>query len=361
MITYIITSITLSLASWAIYLLFVRRKASLVQQKTFIYLSLAGSLLLPLTVSHKPLIHPNPLVQPLAFGQIDHGHLQQFCQCEKPDYSHRVLYRTNAYYNILLKNKHWLSGIIFSAVFLTACVFLAQLIFLNFLVNSSPKEFKRLGKHGFYLLYPSRKLGVGAFHLRKKYIIWQAEMEHLSEQERQAVFAHELSHIQQQNTLEKAMLSIIQCFWLINPAFYFFRKELDLLSECIADRKGSEIMESRKEYARLLLKLKTLQPVALVQHFKGGILQKRIEILLAKSDSSSLLPLLSGFLLLTLFQLNMVNPVSASVSRTIYELETYETIYRKVAPGRQQAIYCQDCETICSPEPPIIFSPADLE
>ena len=354
MINYIITSVSLSLIGWLIYMLLVRKKASVAQRKSFIYFSLAGSLLLPLTVQHSaPILKPTAKVTPLQFGMpIDQQHLQQYCRCQNPDYSHRIKYRTNAYYNFLLSHKSWLANGIFIAISLVLLTFFAQLMYLRYLVRKSEREEWEIEGMRFLLLKTPKNHGVGAFQLINRYIIWQDEMELLTDREMDAILRHELSHLRQYNTFEKAALRIIQCFWFINPVFYFFRKELDLLSECLADEKGSQMMENRKAYAQLLLKLKSLQSLSLVQPFKGSSLRRRIEYLVGKSNNTSRnkTAFYFGFMLLISLQVFMVSPLSAQVDQTIRELETYEQIYHKVDPGENEAVYCQDCETVCTPE-----------
>ncbi|MEZ4774331.1 MAG: M56 family metallopeptidase [Bacteroidia bacterium] len=353
MISFIFTSILLSAVAWLLYFFLIRGKATYSQQKGFIYFSLAASLLLPLTVSFEAdyFPAPNPTVKPLAFGQkIDHSQLTHYCRCENPNYSHRISYRANSWYNFLFDYKNWVGGIISLAVGALVMSFFLQLLFLIHLVHSSEKKQIVLQNTRFFLLKTRKRLGTGAFRLKDKFIIWQPEMDSLSENELHAVFLHELSHLHQWNTLEKAILKMIQCFWFANPFFYFFREELDFLSECIADAEGARAFSNRKAYANLLLNLKSLQHIPLVQHFKGNSLRRRIETLLTDTTTSSPgLGFLPGLMLVLTLQILMVQPVSATVSQTIHDLETYEEIYHKIVPGQTEAVYCTDCETVCFP------------
>ncbi|MCB0838813.1 MAG: M56 family metallopeptidase [Bacteroidetes bacterium] len=352
MINFIITSFVLSLTGWLVYMFLVRRKASAQQRKGFIYVTLVGSLLLPLTVHNSPpILKPTPYVAPLQFGQdIEHHHLQQYCRCQTPNYSHRITYRANAFYNLMLSHKHWLSRGIGGAIALFLFHFICQLLYLQHLVSRSDKERREMAGIPFFLLKTPYNHSVGAFQLRKRYVIWQEEMKQLSDLEIEAILRHELSHLQQFNTFEKAVLRIIQCFWFFSPVFYFFKKELDLISECIADETGSEVMGNRKAYAQLLVKLKSLQSIPLVQPFTGSILRKRIDHLLRKPHTHNRKMVYVGLVVLGALQLTLVSPLSAQIEQTMYELETYEEIYHKVNPDKSEAVYCQDCETVCVPE-----------
>ncbi|MEZ4827456.1 MAG: M56 family metallopeptidase [Bacteroidia bacterium] len=353
MINFILTSIFLSGIAWLVYVFFIRNKVSLRGQKGFIYFSISASLLLPLTVASGESYFPAPnhSVKPLSFGQrIEPTELRQYCRCENPDYSHRIRYRANTVYNFLFDYKLWLEGFIASAVGILLLHFCAQVVFLMRLAKNSNKERVVVDGQPFFLLFTRRKLGIGAFRLTDNYIIWQEDMKDLPEDERKAVFLHELSHLHQYNTLEKAILRIIQCIWFANPGFYFFRNELDFISECIADSRGAQALSSRNHYAGLLLKMKSLQHVQLVQHFKGNVLRRRIEMLIREPETSRRFSFYPGILLLLIAQLMLVRPVSAQVSLTLHSLETYEEIYHKITPGQTDAIYCTDCETVCSPE-----------
>ena len=137
--------------------------------------------------------------------------------------------------------------------------------------------------------YP-RPHSVGTFWLGKSYLIWQEQLGTLTEQELHAVYRHELSHIQQGNTFEKAALRLIQCLWCWHPVFYLVRKELTLLSEFLADEAGASVLPKPQAYAHLLLNLQVLKSLPLAQHFQQSQLRKRIERLLQPPATTSSLP-----------------------------------------------------------------------
>ncbi|MFK7926440.1 MAG: M56 family metallopeptidase [Bacteroidia bacterium] len=349
MIHYLFTSALLVLIGWGLYVSLVRNKASLRERKWFIYLSIFSSLALPLSVTPLPELAESVQTAPIAFGSIDEAHLQQYCRCERPNYSHRIQYRANAFYSFVFANKAWINRAFGLAVGFVLLFLLLQLHFLYRLVRSAKQEKRSLNGIDFYLLSPKRTLGVGAFQLRHRYIIWQQEMEALSQSEQEAIFRHELSHLRQHNTFEKAALRLVQCLWFFHPVFYYFRKELELLSECIADQAGSQAMPHPRRYAELLLKLKSQQFDSLVQYFGGGILKSRIQILLNEPRPLKGIAIVV-FVGLASIQLWLINPLSAQIAETLYELETYEEIYHKVPPKTEAAVYCTDCNTVCQPE-----------
>ena len=354
MISYLITSSLLLIPAWLMYRLLVRGRTSSLQQKAFVYLTIGGSLLLPAlgTQSVLPLPAPNATIPAQGFGlRIEASHLQQYCRCESPNYAHRVQYQANAWYNLLFKHKLWLNVAIFAAMGFSLLRLVFQLFYLYRLVNQSQKKQIVVAGKAVCLLLTPKKLGIGAFWLGKPYVIWQEELSSLTEVEREAVFRHELSHLHQKNTLEKGVLSLIQCLWFFHPLFYFFRKELALLSEFIADEKAAPLLPSPQAYARLLLRIKEYQHLPMVDGLHQQSLRLRIEHLLSTPSSprTSVIWLLS-MLGLGMLQLALVGPLSAHVNQQVIELQTYEKIYHKVPTRTNQAVYCTDCETICTPE-----------
>jgi hypothetical protein len=354
MINYLITSTLLSMIGWLAYLFLVRRKAAPWHQKFFIYFILLSSLGLPLITSsefHDDRWAPPAEQESLAFGtlwQVEESQLQHFCQCENPNIAHRVHYRSNKAYNFFLQHKKTLLLLMGLAMVLVIARMLAQYLFLIYLARTSRKEHRSWKGQGFTILFTPKPQALGAFQLDRPYIIWQEEMKMLEPKEQNAIIQHEISHLRQFNTLEKTLLNLIQCFWLLNPFFYFFRKELDLISERIADQKGWEALGSRKAYASLLVRMKELQSLPLVSAFKGSSLKTRVSYLLQNPQGHWAYPLLALFLVFCL-QISFVNDLSAQVDQTVKSLATYEEIYLN-HPEEEACYYCTDCHSVCLPE-----------
>lgn len=347
------------LLSWlgiSIYGLMVRRHGTPWQRKGFLYLVLLGSLCLPWALGDlqdQPKLLPESMVT-TAFGQHVHGedmHLKHYCKCANPNLSHRIRYRTHHWYNVLLDYKPVLLAGVGMGMLWVLLTLAVQYRYLYRLKRSSRKSTYALDQNEIQLLYPDTPQGAGAFSLAgNAYIIWQPEMDELDQHELEAVLRHEWAHVQQYNTLERVLLRMIQCVWLLNPAIYFIQKELDVLSEHIADEAGSLALSSKKVYALLLLKLKKRQTAMLARGFhQGGKLEQRIKYLLHKpSRRTAWLPAIA--LLLVLGADWATAPtVSASVNKALSELATYEEIY-KAHGESEEVIYCPDCETVCTPD-----------
>ncbi|MEZ4685205.1 MAG: M56 family metallopeptidase [Bacteroidia bacterium] len=355
MISWLITSILLSWTGLAVYQFLVRRRGSAWQRKWFLYSIIAVSLLLPALlrpINDKPILLPEEH-EVVAFGQQWHGtdmHLKHYCKCEKPNLSHRIRYRTHHWYNVLLEYKSLILMTILGAMLLVLLRLVFQYRYLFILKKNARLETRTMADGTIIILHPDKKIGVGAFQLLgKPYVIWQPEMDSLSSAEINAIISHEISHLRQFNTLERAMLKLLQCIWLLNPGFYFFQNELDLLSELIADAAGSRTMNSRKAYAQLLLSLKMGQRRQLVSGFKtGGRLATRIRFLLQHPQRHHWAWPLCALLIVFAADLLSAPRLNAQVNTTLRELATYEEICREY-PSREEVIYCRDCETVCLP------------
>lgn len=355
MINYLITSIILSAIGGITYMLFVKRQAGPQHRKAFIYVVILSSLGLPALTADADQVQEKVVrVDHVAvpFGtqwNVNEIQLQHYCNCENPNFAHRVSYRSNTLYNFFVKHKMKFTLAILIAMGLVLIKTLLQYLYLFRLMQRSAKEEMIFAGKTYTVLHTPKPHSIGAFQLDKAYIIWQEEMNSLNQAQLNAIIQHELSHLKQYNTIEKAVLSLIQCWWLLNPFLYYFKKELDLVSELIADQHGVAAMGSRKAYATLLLQLKELQSLPLISHFLGADdLKSRIEHVLKSPPTYSHRPVLAMLIVLGL-QLTVVNSLSAKVVNTLQQFETYEEIYLN-HPEEEACYYCTDCHTVCFPD-----------
>lgn len=355
MINYLITSILLSAIGGFTYMLFVKRHASAQHRKLFIYMVILSSLGLPAFTANTDPIREDVVVidhEAVPFGtqwNVNEIQLQHYCNCENPNFAHRVSYRSNTVYNFFVEHKSKFTFALLLAMGLVLMRIMLQYLYLFSLMKQSVKEEMVFEGKSYTILHTPEPHSIGAFQLDKPYIIWQDEMNGLNQTQLNAIIQHELSHLKQYNTIEKAILSLIQCWWLLNPFLYYFKNELELVSELIADQEGVRAMGSRKAYASLLLQLKELQVLPVVSHFLGANdLKSRIEHVLKAPPAYSRKPLLALLVVLGL-QLTVVNSLSAKVVDTLQQFETYEEIYLN-HPEEEACYYCTDCHTVCFPE-----------
>ncbi len=352
MLTYLLISAGLSVVGWLVYILLLRNFGSPWQRKRYLYVLVLASLALPLCVDFGliPQFKPSPRVEALApVEPMNHGELQQFCRCENPEMGHRFHYRTNATYNWLLLHKQWMGYGILGAMGLALLFFLVQIGYLYYLVWKGTQSEKVIGEKKVYLLTPHRPHAIGAFWLGRPFVIWSTELDQMAEEERLAILKHELSHLEQGNTLEKAALRLIQCLWFFNPVLYRLFHELELISELIADRAGQEAMPSLKAYAQLLLKVQQQGMTPLVSGLSGSILRQRVEALLNPAEDYGSRRYYGSLFLVMMLQVMLVTPLTAEVTAAIARLQDYEKVYHQ-APEAEDVIFCTDCESICTPE-----------
>ncbi|GAB4404486.1 MAG: hypothetical protein OHK0039_04690 [Bacteroidia bacterium] len=346
MIHYLLMSSLLSWVGGLGYLL-LRGRTPLHLRKQVLLLTIGGSLLLPLLLAPAEPQRRAPAAS-AAFGRaIDPQALRTYCRCENPDYTHRLRYRTNAGYNLLLDHKRAFAWGIFGAMGLVLLRFGLQLGYLRYLLRQGRTERIEIDGQACWLLYTRHRYGVGTFWLGRPYIIWQDALADLSADERLAVFRHEWAHLRHRDTLLQVGLQLLHCLWLLNPAFYFVRRELRLLSECLADEAGATALPSRQAYARLLLKVGAAPRLPLAQALRSGLLRARVKRLLRTEPVPVRRWLWVPVLLV---QVLLAAPLSAHIAQTLDNLRTYEAIHQKVDPHTGEAYYCPDCETVCLPE-----------
>ncbi|MEO1448527.1 MAG: hypothetical protein AAFV07_03310, partial [Bacteroidota bacterium] len=132
--------------------------------------------------------------------------------------------------------------------------------------------------------------------------------------------------------------------------FYFIQPELERLAEFQADEAGASSLGDRKAYAHLLLNFKRQTSVALAKHFGESQLKKRIKRLVAPPVQQPIR--WSGILLLPLLglQIGVAHPVHQRIDQQLQNWKGYQKAQPHLSESRPQVIYCQDCETVCTPE-----------
>jgi len=83
-------------------------------------------------------------------------------------------------------------------------------------------------------------------------LFWRKSIPLDCEQGRQ-IFRHEMTHIQQQHTLDKLGMQLVLAFCWMNPIYWFIQKELSLVHEFIADEKAIEDNDTAS-FASMLLR-----------------------------------------------------------------------------------------------------------
>jgi len=208
---------------------------------------------------------------------------QEQCHCEVKQQSNVLYYQSNSYYNFIITCKNPLFWVFVGMMLFFLLDFVLKLACLIYLAQTSPREHQTLGGTNFYLLRPKQNLplSISSFSLWNHYILLDTALEaNFSEREMEAILLHEVAHLQQRDTWQQMLLSILKVFWWMQPMYYFFKRELNELNEYVADDFAVKHIGDAKFYARILLKAKEQQSqeqaLSLVACFAQGLFKQRI-------------------------------------------------------------------------------------
>lgn len=354
MIAVIPISICLSILGYLYYRVVLRDKLKPAQGRLAIHLILLGSILIPVAIGQ--------MIQPPQPGQVGFrattsslGHqcsademelcqkrwaAGEFCNCEEISRYKIIAYESNGFYDFFLVHGKSLSKFFGAAGLLFAALLFIRLLSLTYIIITARSlSFSNRGKK-VTLLYHPRLSQVASFRLHKRFIIWNDQLDFLPEEERNAILEHEWSHLNQGNTFEQILLSVLQVFWFINPAWYAFKMELNKLSELIADEAALQALDPAR-YSKLLLKLRSQPAWLFVQSFARSLIPYRIKYLLDSSDrpQHNLLPrilvLLFAFILISTIAICLYHHETGN-------LAAYETLSKEHLKTGQD-FFCRHC------------------
>jgi hypothetical protein len=293
LLSYIFSTILLSWAGLGAYSLLRLFKPSMGSRRLILWLILGASLILPLT---PPFIQTNyrhitiaedgraasskTLISPVPVGATS---VHDYCHCAKPHAGDVILYQTSRIYDFLLRHQTVLLALLTGIGLLLTLRIFIQLGRLLWRTRSYAAEWLEIEGNRIRMVRDIPGLSAASLRLGVGYIFWNVELDQLPAADQQAVLLHEYSHLRQRNSWEKIFLAVLQLIWWVNPAFYFISRELETLSEYTADAYAVSRTGIRKQYATLLLRMKTGEAFAPLQFFKGSRLRRRIEAILQPS------------------------------------------------------------------------------
>ncbi len=283
MISWLFESSLLATSAMIIYLIAGRRMNRPGKQRTLLLFSLAISIVLPVIPFSSPAdrlvlsmssdesfnfqtVHMNPANETV----------EEFCHCTDPGTSVQIMFQSKRGYEFLIEHRENFK----SLFFLVAGMFMVFLILkiARLLIFTRRKNIVPLFHDGknLRLLFGKNIRAAASFRLFHSYLLFGNRFRELPPESQNALMAHEISHVRQLNTWENIGMSLLQSFWFFLPAYYFFKRELRLLSEFIADDAGVEAIGNETQYAHLLIDLKSGQSSAPGSDFSGGFLKARI-------------------------------------------------------------------------------------
>lgn len=341
-VSYILTSVLLSLIGWGVYLLFRWVQPAPGGRRTMAWLVIGSSLLLPLSPRLPvPIGTHGPLPQHTAIGHIPPAGqtINEFCHCAEPQTSDHFFYQASRVYDVLLANAPLVALLLILATgfyLLRHGLRIGKL--LRMVRRAAPARSTVRGQQVWIV---NGDHPPGALRLFGKYLFWNPKLDQLSPQDQEAIRLHELSHLRQHNTLEKILLAAIQGLWFLNPALYFFKAELELLSEFQADEFAASQLPSRKRYAQLLLSVHSQPEFAFGHFFRGSRIRQRISHLLGTQRPHRLPKAPAAILgLCLLFSTEIY--AQATIQRSLHDMELYEFMSRAHQETGQQE-FCVKC------------------
>ncbi len=350
LLTYIFSTILLSWAGLAAYWLLRYLRPAFAARRTMLWLILGMSLLLPLTppFTQTNYVHIEARAEKSADGKmiispvpVGANNVQEFCHCETPHAGDVIMYQTSRIYDFLLRNQTILLCLLTGTGFLLMLRMFTQLGMLMRKVKRFGAETMEIEGKRVRIVRNLPGLSAASLRLFGQYIFWNDQLDMLKIEEQRAVLLHEYSHLKQRNTYEKIFMAVLQIFWWVNPAFYIISKEMDLLSEFVADAYAVKRLPARKHYAGLLLRLKTGEAFAPLQFFKGSKLKMRVEYILSPEKSSKM-HLAPALLLWVVLMLPGEFVAKSIVKEQLRDIEVYEFLTERNHQTGQKE-FCRKC------------------
>jgi beta-lactamase regulating signal transducer with metallopeptidase domain len=293
-ITYVLSTILLSWVGMLVYLGFRWTRPGAQARRGMIWLVILLSLLAPLTpgffqhshlapsaMTANPPVSTGTVISPVPVGTAN---INDFCHCAQPHAGDVILYQTSRVYDWVLSNRQvigWIQILVSVLIVLRLALRLGKLMRVTWRHRRQRIEVQ--GRK-VWLVKGVPRLTAGSLRLGSKFIFWHDSLDRLPEPARKAILWHEFAHIQQCNTWEKLFFGLLQSIWLLNPVYYWLSRELELLSEYIADDYAASRHGDRKDYARLLVTVKGSRDFAPVHFFKGSRLRARVRQVLGQKE-----------------------------------------------------------------------------
>ena len=365
-LAYITLSYILSLAGFFGYK-YLCRSSSPTQKKIYIHAVVICSLALPY-----PLLQITASPLNLSFLQgsnneeiasADHAAISEcykmalnevdFCNCQDLEMGNIVLLSEDPILNRYLDNKSMLWIISVTIILALLVVLLLRIGYLVFLIKTSERNQIRIGKQTYTILRHPTRHYAASFRLIKKYILWKPSLDLMDENAKKAVLYHEVAHLRNWDTWQQIFLSLLKVIWIVNPFFYFIKRELSLISEYMADAFAVKNTGDPAMYASLLIQLKENQQYGIHQQFGADDLRLRIMNILEpqENDKRFFLPVLFSSILL---MISIGVFAAPPVKNQVYTVKNYEMVHaKKEATGKNY--FCKSClidelEIYCSPE-----------
>ena len=213
MVNYLLLTYTLSVVGALFYYCFFRKNTRPQLQKTLLLSIVVLSFALPPIVDsflvkaeEKVCLHQNEYISETVYYNFcpapgeemdmcldialkeDH-----FCECTAILPNNLLVYKAQPLYDFWVLYGSLLTNILKSIAVVLFIWFLVKIAYLIWVIAQSKRKTLQIEGKDYILLFPSKPLSVGSFRLWKEYIIWQEELNYLTETERMGVLWHEIA------------------------------------------------------------------------------------------------------------------------------------------------------------------------
>ena len=364
MISYIILTYLLSIIGTICYCLLLRKQWSAQQQKGIIIGIVCLSLSVPFiidsvhsnrTTKNETCLHNHEIPEMVisqycpASGELEMCYeiatrQINFCECEAVEKANLLMYKQNPVYDFLITHQSKVDLFFLIGIGTMFVILLVRLAYLLFLIKFSQRKKVVFDGKTYTILYPKKRIAVCSFKLWHNYILWQEDMKLLNEDEQNAILWHEISHLQQRDTWLKIAFNLMQSIWWLNPVYYFFAKELERISEHIADELAVQKLGSTKTYASLLVKMKRRKNLPLAHAFNNSQLKVRVEYLLQKKSmrQKKFASFVGFFMLISIFFFSITFYTMPSIRKTMDDIKFYETLSKEYQ-NTGKSVFCKNC------------------
>lgn len=185
----------------------------------------------------------------------------------------------------------WVTYFKWENILLFFYINISSLLIIKFLINffiiyRKIFKSKKIKYRGVFLIINEDKEPLYSFW---KYIF--IPKQNLNENfSRKELLDHEIAHIKQKHSLDILFIELIKSIFWINPAFYLYKKAIQLNHEFLADEVVLKTKTDIYEYQKLILNsIQTKQVIPITSNFNYILTKKRLLMMTKKGNSTKAL------------------------------------------------------------------------
>jgi len=253
---YLIESSLLSAILYVVYWLLLRKESSHRFNRFYLLSTVILAVLMPFFSFRIGVSFDNTLLNP--------NYLPEFTLGNKLE--------STSWFSLINVSTYILIIYVFGVI-LFAFRFLYRLSKLINLIRSNNAQYVNSG--AYYLIETHGSFPTSSF---LNYLFWDNAAS-LQESEKEKVKQHELVHIHEKHSWDLILVEILKCIFWFNPFFYFFKNQMAMVHEYLADQNVLKHTQ-QAEYQQLILKqLFQVDALAFSNPFNQSQILKRMKMM----------------------------------------------------------------------------------